>query len=91
MAYQPCPVWMLGEEYVVNMCDDALQYQPGAFKKLLNFHENNNVRHISPEKLCILICDEAWMGNIGYLNNNTLKNVVSDIESEGFTVNLIQL
>lgn len=91
MAYQPCPVWMQGEEYVVNMCDDGLQYQAGGFKKLLNFHESNNGRSIHPDKICILICEESWINNVGLFKNEIFNTIISDIEGEGFSVKLIRI
>ncbi len=90
LAYQPCPIWMLGDEHVINMCDDGLYYQPGAFQKLIDFHESRNGRSIHPDKICTVICDDSWTSNCGYDSNDTLKRIINDIENTGFTIKLIQ-
>ncbi len=90
LAYQPCPVWMQEDKYVVNMCDDGVHYKKGAFGKLLEFHKKDHGRVIHIDKQCLLISDKKWTENAGYDSNDTLNRIVEDIESEGFRVTIIQ-
>lgn len=90
LAYQPCPIWMQGDKFVVNMCDDGVQYKKGAFRKLLEFHGKDHGRPVHTDKLCLLISDKKWTENAGYDGNDTLNRIVEDIESEGFRVTVIQ-
>lgn len=90
LAYQPVPIWIHGNDYVVNMSESGTSYAKGSFKLLLNYHNNNSGRTLHPDKKCVLVCDQDWEKNAGYDDNNTLNRIISDIESEGFHVEVIR-
>lgn len=90
LAYQPVPIWMHGDDCIVNMRESGTSYVKGSFRLLLNFHKNKGGRTLHPDKKCVLVCDQDWEKNAGYDDKTTLDRIISDIENEGFHIEVVR-
>lgn len=90
VAYQPIPVWIHGDECIINMKDSGTSYAQGSFRLLLNYHNEKNSRTLHPDKKSVLVCDQSWEDNAGYDDKSTLDRIISDIESEGFQLTVVR-
>ena len=89
LAYEPCPQWKYGDNFIINMNPEDPHYKKGSFKQLLEYHENTVGTEIHPDKKCLIVCNKDWESS-GYDDSNTLNRLREDIESEDFNVGIFQ-
>lgn len=90
LAYQPVPIWIHGDDWVVNMNESGTSYTKGSFRLLLDYHNKKGIRPLYSDNKCVLVCEQDWEKNAGYDDKTTLDRIISDIESEGFQVKVIK-
>jgi len=89
LAYEPCPEWKYGNNFITNMNSEDPHYRKGSFKQLLEYHEKSLGREIHQDRKCLIICNKEWEHS-GYDDSNTLNRIREDIESECFNVDIFQ-
>jgi hypothetical protein len=79
LAFVPCPVWVKGDEILLNLHPEYPHYRLGGIKRLI---EQEGIG----EKLPGAVCAHVIVHPVGYGTAADLATLQSDLEAEGFTV-----
>ncbi|MGF7058637.1 hypothetical protein [Brassicibacter mesophilus] len=86
LVYQPCPIWSINDEWIINLNPESPYYKEGNFQKLLDYHNNEVVgRTLDEDKECILILSKETFEH----GVEEVRKVKKDIENTGFKVKLL--
>ncbi|GIM29741.1 hypothetical protein CPJCM30710_24070 [Clostridium polyendosporum] len=78
LVFAPCPIWIKGDEIVVNINPKDSHYQLGSVKKLI---EVESLQSKLLEKKAVVIGHGT-----GYGCESDLKELIKDLRNEGFEV-----
>ena len=79
LVFIPCPVWVKGDNHLINLNPSSPEYQKGSIKQLI---EKENLYHIiteGPEAVLVV-------NDIGHGTEKDLTTLKEDLVDEGFRV-----
>lgn len=87
LAFEPCPVWKVGEEIIFNPHQTNPELLETDFADFIAFLEKNDTQlSLNDEKKVFLIADRNWLDNGGYVGENALQLLTDAAKREGFDV-----
>ena len=79
LVFIPCPVWVKGDEQIINLNPSSPEYHKGSIKRLI---EKENLQHIINEgSEAVLVVND-----IGHGTEKDLTTLKEDLVDEGFRV-----
>ncbi|WP_026884939.1 hypothetical protein [Clostridium akagii] len=83
LVFAPCPIWIKGEEEIINLNPGFPNYKLGGVKKLIDVENLNSKLY---ERNCLVVIHET-----GHGSNDDLINLVKDLRNEKFKVRICSL
>lgn len=83
LAFEPCPVWKKNRQIELVPNNKNPHYELGSFKKLI---EHEDLFELVNEKKCAIV-----IHNEGHGTDKDLKNLITDLENEGFSCTVCSL
>lgn len=85
LSYQPCPIWSINDEVLINLNPESPYYRMGSFKRLLDYHRSINGRQIIEGSEVIILSDKECI----VFAREEIDKIIKDAENEGFKVKLL--
>jgi hypothetical protein len=80
LVFIPCPVWIRGQQEVINLNPEDPAYRPGSVQRLLE-QENIESFLLEGRRECLLVVHDT-----GYGSQQDLETLRTDLEDVGYSV-----
>lgn len=82
LVFAPTPIWVKGEEWLINMNQTGPEYKEGGIRQLIN----RELLSGKIENTCLILIHEKGYGTI-----NDLEVLCNDLKREGFKIRICSM